>query len=1534
MRKARKPTRRAVVVLGMHRSGTSAVARCLSLLGLELPRSPMAPNEANPLGHWGESTELYDIHEELLEAAGSAWDDVEPFPADWRRSPDGERFRARLAGVVRSEYPGNGPIVLKDPRICRLLALWLDVLDDVGVAPGFVIPVRNPLEVAASLERRDGFPVGKGLLLWLRHVLDAEQGSRGHERVFLSYPRLLKDWRREMATVRGALDLAWPRSPDEAAAEIERYLAPGERHHRFSRSDLRAREDVVGWVAEAHSLLRDAARKSREPDVRKLDRVREEVDEAHRAYGPVLADERRAGAELRHELDAEAAAARANAQRLSRRVAALQAERSEWHAARAALEDRLAEAERAAAEAKAERDLGVGPRLRRRWTRRRARAAQRRRALRQLATWVLKPGSVGRPRNVREYLALRRSPYFDRERYLRENPDVAEAGMDPVLHYVEHGARANLDPGPSFSTARYRTAHPELTESGVNPLYHFIRERRRSGTAPDRDAPVSFAAAGPPRAAADGDERAARARGVLADRPLSVSVVVPTHNRVGVLGSALRSALDQSHPPHEVIVGDDGSTDGTEAMLRSEFGPDLAAGRLRYLRLERQSGTAAARNLALGAATADVVAYLDSDNEWHPDFLLRMTAALAENPDRSTAYCGYVRFEGPGTAPAPRFYEYERERLLVRNFVDLNTFVHRRRVSDQLGGFDENLTRLVDWELVLRYTRRYPPVTVPAHLVNYDAGTVGDRVTNTEDFEANAAAIRRHFARELIPAGAAPLRIAYALWDYPAASQTFVLNEIRHLARRGYDVNVYFHADPDRAAALDFDVPTFRVNDAEELATLVKEHGRTVLHSHFAYPAATRLAWPAANRAGIPFTFMVHAVDVFHRANRERNRIAEMAGDPLCSRVFAIGEFHRSFLREQGVPADRISVARPAGALRPAPADVVEQRLRRARRVVATIARFVDKKGIDDLIRAAPLLPAGIEVRLYGYGPQEGRLREVAAEHAAANVTFAGPLAGAEAVDAALAGADVFALPCTVDDNGDMDGLPTVIGEAMAAGVPVVTTGIGAIGEVVEDGQTGFLVPARDPRALAARIADVLEMEADALAAVLSAARDRAVRTWSVERTVDALLEVWEQPPLDIVMVTHGRDAGAAEALTTTEIVRRLYEFTTTDFNLTIVDNASDERYREALQRAVSGRANAALVLLDENIQWGPAMNVALENGRGRYVVYVCSREGFVLRPGWERHYVEHLRERDDVAIAGHLISSPAYPDGAGYLRQPWFEGFRNRGFAEERTGRAFDHVQGGLFGLRRAAYDASGGFSEKVSQDAVDVEYSYFLESLGWKLGRVEGIPSVTQKTRPKLHAHLDEHTVAAHPLALDSVDIAASVAAGRDAFCNVCSWHGERFAAAGACPDCGSTPLGRLVYRYLASTALPFRGLGCGALLDDPPVEAELERMFRLEAIHPGEREGSGRRDVLIADLAKLPDRGLAASLAASELGAGGVAILGSSRGNGDAGLGPALDAKLREGGFSTTRLRIVSAAVGFPAEGALVAVRGDPTREAAHV
>ena len=281
------PRRIALIVAGMHRSGTSALTRVLSLCGAALPEQLMGASENNPKGYF-ESERLYALHEELLAEAGTRWDDLSPFPRAWYASPNVGAWVARLREAVQAEFGSASLLTIKDPRVCKLVPLWVRALHDLEIEPVFVLPVRNPLDVAASLRRAEGVGEAKATLLWLHYFLAAERDTRGHRRAFASYDALLEDWRRVMARVESDLALVLPRASRRAEAEIDAFLARELRHAATRAEDLYAHQGISAWVKQAYAWgLRAAAAES--PDVDELDVLGLAIEPAESAFGPVIA---------------------------------------------------------------------------------------------------------------------------------------------------------------------------------------------------------------------------------------------------------------------------------------------------------------------------------------------------------------------------------------------------------------------------------------------------------------------------------------------------------------------------------------------------------------------------------------------------------------------------------------------------------------------------------------------------------------------------------------------------------------------------------------------------------------------------------------------------------------------------------------------------------------------------------------------------------------------------------------------------------------------------------------------------------------------------------------------------------------------------------------------------------------------------------------------------------------------------------------------------------------------------------------------
>jgi len=218
--------RLALLVLGMHRSGTSALARCLMLHGLAPPAQRMGPAPDNPRGFW-EPPRVQKMNDRLLGRFRLAWDD--PRLIDWPRvAPDRMRLlRREAAAALATSFPDRAPFVLKEPRMARLLPIWLPVLAEEGVAPGIVLALRHPAEVTASLVRRNRLSRNRCLLLWLGHVLAAERDTRHLPRATVRHADLVADWHAALAPVAPLLPAG--AAPDGAA--IAAFLTAELRHH-------------------------------------------------------------------------------------------------------------------------------------------------------------------------------------------------------------------------------------------------------------------------------------------------------------------------------------------------------------------------------------------------------------------------------------------------------------------------------------------------------------------------------------------------------------------------------------------------------------------------------------------------------------------------------------------------------------------------------------------------------------------------------------------------------------------------------------------------------------------------------------------------------------------------------------------------------------------------------------------------------------------------------------------------------------------------------------------------------------------------------------------------------------------------------------------------------------------------------------------------------------------------------------------------------------------------------------------------------
>ena len=224
-------------------------------------------------------------------------------------------------------------------------------------------------------------------------------------------------------------------------------------------------------------------------------------------------------------------------------------------------------------------------------------------------------------------------------------------------------------------------------------------------------------------------------------RKTGFSFIIPTYNRAGMIAGSIDSILQQNYDNYEIIVSDDASTDNTVRMLKKRYAGLIKQGILKILLNDgKGKGVCHARNLALSVASKEFIAYLDSDNRILPNFLDNFVDAILLEPERQTFYGKSYRMQKNGWKSLEK--KFDLSSLKKSNFIDLGIFVHSRSLL-QLGMFDENLHRLVDWDLIVRYTSVCEPVWVSNVVMEYNNTDDYPRITNSVELQPAYDAVRK-----------------------------------------------------------------------------------------------------------------------------------------------------------------------------------------------------------------------------------------------------------------------------------------------------------------------------------------------------------------------------------------------------------------------------------------------------------------------------------------------------------------------------------------------------------------------------------------------------------------------------------------------------------------------------------------------------------------------------------------------------------------------------------------------------------------------
>ena len=716
--------RACLLVLGMHRAGTSALTRVLSLCGARLPRDLLPANEGNPSGYW-EPRGVVELNEAILEHFGTAWDD--PFAAFHIPAPGAipARFHEQARAVLEREYADAALFALKDPRCTLLAEFWVDVLSQAGIACCPVVIGRHYSEVADSLRRRDGTPPAHAVAAYVVYGIEALDFGDRHGAAFLTYDGLLADWKGVVAAIGAKFGLEW--SGDAAgAADIERFLVRENRPvpsqdlppelqawadgiwnglrrrsegGRPAEGDTAAIRDGLRRASELFSpVLVDRARRIRQlgealEDAQRTQRALHAMFEESQATLKVAAEQRDRLQEDRNQLLARHHALETDRNQLAERHHELEADRNlllekhhELEADRERLLATLAALERDHQHSLAELDRAGSDNA--------ALSAEVERlhaAIQEIyasSSWRLTAPLRAARRTASRLVEPRR-------RTRGPAPLPMPPGVDETIATPAGAGKAWRGRGEllAFLTAEFDASVAGQVVARID-RYRLPVDTTEVRSAASLDVAVDQAVAWAREIA----DAAARSEALGSDAP-DVSIVVPVYNQVAFTLACIDALVaHRTALSFEILVGDDGSSDATVDALR------IPIRGVRHVRHEQNLGFVRNCNATAALARGRYVVFLNNDTQVLPNWLDELVGVLERDPaiglagsklvypDGRMQECGAIVWKDGsawnfGRFDDPRKPEYGYLRDV--DYVSGASIALPAALWRQLGGFDE-----------------------------------------------------------------------------------------------------------------------------------------------------------------------------------------------------------------------------------------------------------------------------------------------------------------------------------------------------------------------------------------------------------------------------------------------------------------------------------------------------------------------------------------------------------------------------------------------------------------------------------------------------------------------------------------------------------------------------------------------------------------------------------------------------------------------------------------------------------------------------
>ena len=669
--------KRIIVVIGMHRSGTSAITRGLPIFGATLGDNLMMPFSDNPTGFW-EDKQITELNEEILKIIGSAWHDTKSICISKLYDQKLKPQKEKALTLISDRIAKDNLFAWKDPRASILLMFWQDVFKQLDLDDSYIISLRNPVSVIESLFKRNGFKKEKSFLLWSKYTLNAIKLSEGKLRILVDYDNLLKSPVFQLERIANALKLPSPYERQELLQEyIYNFISTDLRHSLFDHFALESCPQALSFTKTLYKWLSKIADDEidfRDPLlINELKNIENNFYELESLYSYI--DQ----IELENEniqnklMEIEKKYDLCNSQ-WSKKVNDIQTE----------LIEKITQFEKVRAQS-TQKDTQIDE-LRAQSTQKdtqidelRAQSTQKDTQIDELRAQSAQNNEAIRCLNT-EIEVVYQSKSWKLTKPLRASMRVIRYLYKCLKYIMQHSLVVVI--------------HRSLTEIYNMPIAYrllpiipiILKQRLKSFVVMNDPLKPTIS--------------------INTTNP-KLSIIIPVYNHAEYLDQCIQSALAQDYENVEVVVVDDASSDCSVRSILKKYKNDK---RIKQLFNEKNLGISETQNRALHESDGDIIAFLDCDDflstnavssslqYWRKNTKYLHTARI--NINKNGKEFQRISFEH---LPRKDYFSENLERMYATHFKMM-----RRDVFSHVGLFDPRFDSAQDYDMLMRIAFHYP----------------------------------------------------------------------------------------------------------------------------------------------------------------------------------------------------------------------------------------------------------------------------------------------------------------------------------------------------------------------------------------------------------------------------------------------------------------------------------------------------------------------------------------------------------------------------------------------------------------------------------------------------------------------------------------------------------------------------------------------------------------------------------------------------------------------------------------------------------